>query len=260
MVAWYPFDEPVTGPSANLATQNAAAWYAGTPPTPGPGKVANALYFDGLTNFIDSADSIVTNFGPSGPNLNISCGFLGNPGDFSTCQGNFSIDVWVNLTGPVDSAPADIVETIVDKRDATPVGYSFALYRDNSYSTNTYILLQLGDVAHSYTSYRSSALTPAQLTTGPGVWHHLAVTANRAIPGKQLKFYFDGQPWGTAALTQTGTLVNNQVLRIGANGPSNGPIYYFYGALDELEIYNRVLLPWEVNNIYNAQSSGKCKP
>ena len=267
MVAWYPFDEPIgyAGPSsANIATQNAAAWDS-TPPTPVAGLVGNALQFDGLSNYIDSPDSIVTNFGPgSATPFNGSCGFSANAGDFSTCQGNFSIDVWVNLTGPLDVYPADIVETIVDKRDATPVGYSFGLYSNTAYSNNTYIILQLGDVANSYTTYRSAALTPAQLTVG--VWHHLAVTVNRStpFPPPTMSFYFDGAPANPGGLpvplTQIGSLVNNQVLRIGANGPMNGPIYYFYGDLDELEIYNRALTTPEVANIFGHGASGKCKP
>src|SRR5450755_4095942 len=65
MVAWYPFDEAVGNTSANLATGNTGVW-SPTPPTPVNGVVAGALNFNGINNYVDMPDSIVTNFGPAG--------------------------------------------------------------------------------------------------------------------------------------------------------------------------------------------------
>lgn len=246
MVAWYPFDEPTgPGPSANLATGNAAAWDS-TPPTPVAGMVGNALNFDGLSNYIDAPSTIITNFGPAG--LSQCPG-----GTYSTCQGDFSIDVWVNLNAAVQG-----VETIVDKRDATPIGYSFYLYRDTAYSNNTYIGVQLASSAEGYTNYFSKPLTPVQFAAN--TWYHLAVTVKRT--GK-INWYLNGaskNPNPNPSLIQIGSLVNNAQLRIGANGLYDGPINFFNGSLDELEIFNRVLKPPEVTAIYQAGTSGKCKP
>jgi hypothetical protein len=49
-------------------------------------------------------------------------------------------------------------------------------------------------------------------------------------------------------------------LRIGAAGAANGGGSNFNGALDEVQIFNRVLTGPEVQSIYNANSSGVCKP
>jgi hypothetical protein len=239
MVAWYPFDELAGPTSANLATQNTGVWSLTPPPIPGVGEVAGALNFGG-NSYVDTPDSIVTNFGPAGP-----CGVGG--GDYSTCQGNFSMDTWLNIT-----VLPNIVETIVDKRDATPIGYTFYLYRNTGFSPNVYLGVQLGD-STGFTSYSFSL----PILNKPGIWHHVAVTVNRL--GK-ITYYLDGAPKGTLVPTQILSLENKVPLRIGANGPANGGTSFFNGLLDELEIYNRVLTAAEVKAIFAAGPAGKCKP
>jgi Concanavalin A-like lectin/glucanases superfamily len=246
MVAWYTFDELAGPTSFDIAGGNMATWVSTPPPTPGPGEVLGGLNFNG-NSYADAPSTIITNFGPAG---GATCG----GGNFSTCQGNFSIDVWVNLNAAVQG-----VETIVDKRDTTPIGYSFYLYRNTFYSNNTYIGLQLAD-ASGYTNYFSKPLTPVQFTAN--AWYHLAVTVKRSsTPTPVIKWYLNGTlTHPNSAPTQIGTLVNKAQLRIGANGPYDGPINFFNGTLDELEIFNRVLTTAEVNAIWGAWSAGKCKP
>jgi hypothetical protein len=234
MVAWYPFDE-LNGPtSANLATQNSATW-SNPGPTPVAGEVAGALSFNGNNNYLQSPDSIATNFGPAGTS---PC----SGGDYSTCQGDFSIDVWINIP----SQPGG-VEVIVDKRSSAPVGYEFYLYSD-------YISFQLGD-ASGYTNYSSE-----KVKITPNVWHLLAVTVNRTS-ATGIKWYLDGVPKGTGNPTgHPGTLVNTSPLFIGATVPAWGLTSNFLGSMDELEIFNRVLTPTEIKAIYNAGANGKCQP
>jgi hypothetical protein len=264
MVAWYSFDQ--TGPlstagqytSANLATQNSGAWTSPTLPVAVvAGEVAGALNFNG-NSYIDTPDSIVTNFGPA---LAATC----SGGDYSTCQGNFSMDAWVNLT----TVPLSGVNVIFDKRNTSEIGYSFYLYgqpgEENGYP---WMGLQLGDRAHGYHNYGSAPLDPGTGNPNTGLvgltanaWHHVAVTVpRRGTTG--ILWYLDGYlvTSPTNIPTQTGTLVNNVPLRIGANGPANGGGSYFNGSLDELQIFNRVLTATEVLDIYNALSSGQCKP
>ena len=263
MVAWYPFDQ--TGPlnaagqftSANLATQNSAAWTSPTLPVAVAGEVSGGLSFNGNSH-IDAPDSIVTNFGPAG-------GATCAGGDYSTCQGNFSMDAWVNLT----TVPLSGVNVIFDKRPSSEIGYSFYLYgqpgEDGGYP---WMGLQLGDRAHGFTNYGSAPMGPGTGNPNTGLvgltanaWHHVAVTVpRRGTTG--ILWYLDGYlvTSPTNIPTQTGTLVNNVPLRIGANGPANGGGSYFNGSLDELQIFNRVLTATEVLDIYNALSSGQCKP
>jgi hypothetical protein len=239
MVAWYPFDELAGPTSANLATQNTGVWTSVPWPTPVPGEVAGGLKFNG-SNYIDTPDSIVTNFGPAGA---ATCG----GGDYSTCQGDFSVDVWVNI--PV--LPNGNPEVIVDKRDATPIGYSFYLYGNTFYSPYAWLGLQMGD-STGFANYGSPFLAGLK----KGTWHLVAVTVKRT--GK-ITWYLDGAAKGTSVPTQMGSLVNKVPLRIGANSPAWGGAY-FNGSMDELEMFNRVLTAAEIKAIYAAGLNGKCKP
>lgn len=259
MVAWYPFDEaPGSTTTANLATQNTGV-VAGAGTFTGS-HVLNFLNFDGSSAYVDSPSTIMTNFGPAG--------FFGGGGTCngpsgsaqglrSTCLGNFSIDTWIRTTGPTT------LMVIVDKRGGAPpsmLGYSF-------YVQQGFLGLQLADglaPAPGYTNYETPVLSPSIYD---GNWHHIAVTVSRLNPSR-ITFYHNGVcvPSGTGGCftanpsDRTGTLVNSSQLRVGvrtADPPLTG---WFQGDLDELEIYNRLLLQSEVNNIFTAGTDGKCKP
>jgi hypothetical protein len=236
MVAWYPLDESGGGFSANPATGNTGVW-SSSPPVPVPGMVGNALSFNGVNNYVDAPSSIVTNFGAVGTT---PC----RGGDFSSCTGDFTIDAWVNI--PVHPT---LPEPIVDKRGAGPIGYSF-------YINANRIGLQLADGTGlvGYDNYDSPGL---RFT--PGVWHHVAAAVKR---NSVIVWYFDGVAHGTTVPAHTGSLANDGILRIGANGPANpgGGSFPLNGMIDELEIYNRYLTGAEIKGIFNAGLNGKCKP
>jgi hypothetical protein len=84
-----------------------------------------------------------------------------------------------------------------------------------------------------------------------GTVYHIAVTSD----GSTIKFYVNGalvsQAPQPSALTP-----NTEVLQIGADPPFGNN---FDGFIDELTIYNRALLPAEVQTIFNAGSAGKCR-
>ena len=239
MVAWYTLDESGGGLSGNLATGNTGVWSSPPPIPVSTGKVGGALKFDGFSNYVEAPDTIVTNFGPAG---SATCG----GGDYSTCQGDFSVDAWVNI-------PAQpTTDTIVDKRDTTPIGYSFFLI---TYLGGPKLGIQLGD-STGYGNYLSPKLTGLTLNA----WHHVAATVRRTgSPNGVIRWYLDGVAHGTSVPGHPGSLVNKFPLRIGANGAAN-PGAFFNGMLDEVEIFNRVLTATEVQNIFLAGSSGKCRP
>jgi hypothetical protein len=257
MAAWYPFDG-LTGPSTNLATGNAAVWDSPTLPVYNPtGKVAGALNFNG-NSYIDAPDSIATNFGPAG-------GATCSGGDYSTCQGDFSIDVWINLNP--GALPLNGYYAIVDKGGtygSVTTGYIFYLYGyppdDNG---NPWMGLTLGDKKHGISDYGSTGLaSPSGVGITTGVWHHLAVTVSRKSPG--ILWYLDGNLLGPSTgpiPTQTGSLLNSEAMRIGGFNPSSfDGASNFDGSLDELQIFNRALTAREVANIFNAGAAGQCKP
>jgi hypothetical protein len=245
MVAWYPFDETVS-PSIDLATGSTVAW--GGTPSLMTGEVKGALNF--TNGYLDTPSSIITNFGPAG---STSCP---NFGDYSTCEGNFSIDAWINLA----ALPNGNVNVIVDKRTSGDIGYEFYIYgHPPDDGGNPWMGLQLGDKAHGYTNYGTAGLPT--LTTPLNVWHHVAVTVQReGSPGALITFYLDGASAGTAVPTQTGSLENTEPMRIGEQGAPNGGGSNFIGGLDELQLFNRVLTATEVKNIFTAGPAGQCKP
>jgi len=241
MVAWYPFDETSGTVSANLATGNAGTQIGS--PTPVPGKVAGALRFDGIDDYVDSPSTIVTNIGPAD-----------NPpfcsGAYSTCQGDFSIDAWIR----VDPAVGSSLVVILDKRGGTAPainGYHLVVVSGQ-------LLIQLADgtSAPGYTNQASPVLTPP-LTDGN--WHFIAVTVRRTSTSG-IVWYHNGVAFGTGDPTsRMGSLVNNSPLRVGARTTDTALTGFFHGDIDELEIYNRVLTPQEVFGIFQADAFGKCK-
>lgn len=250
MVAWYSFDDQTpTGPSTNLATQNAAVWDSPTLPVyNSSGKVAGALNFNG-NSYIDAPDSIVTNFGPAG---GATCG-----GDYSTCKGDFSIDVWIYLNP--GALPLSGLYTILDKRNSAGTGYLFYLYGDPAYDNgNPWMGLNLGDARHGATAYGSQGLaSPSGVGITTGSWNHLAVTVSRR---SGILWYFNGVQLGpeTTPITQTGSLLTTSPLRIGAFDADSGGGNYFAGSLDELQIFNTVLTGPQVAAIA-AAPVGQCK-
>lgn len=239
-VAWYPFDETSGTASANLATANTGVQIGS--PTPIAGEVGTALRFNGLNSYVESPSSIVTNIGPAdGPPF---CS-----GDYSTCQGNFSIDTWIRLDPAVGSG----FVVIVDKRGGSAPainGYHLGAFASA-------LLLQLADgVGTGFSNYVSPVLAPA-LTDGN--WHLIAVTVQRSSTSG-IRWYHNGVALGTSDPTdRKGSLKNNSPLRIGTRTADTSLTGWFRGDLDELEIFNRVLTPQEVFNIFQAGSFGKCK-
>ena len=85
-------------------------------------------------------------------------------------------------------------------------------------------------------------------------WTHLAMVYN----GSTLKLYANGAE--VFSVAKTGNLDNPISPPFGIGNRSTNPVTSFHGLIDEVEIFNRALNPDEVQRIYAANSSGKCKP
>lgn len=223
MVAWYPFDEP----PFTLSAAEFANWNNGASinaPTTIAGVVGNGLNFDGINDYVQSADQAWL-----------------NPG-----TGDFSIDAWIR--------PNAAAITIVDKRLGTvPTlrGYSF-------FVSGGRIGLQLADglTTPGFANYTSPILAPAVTN---GSWHHVAVTVRRTVT-TGITWYYDGVAVGNSNPTaRTGSLNNTSPLRIGTRTAVTPLTGWFRGGVDELEIFNRALSSAEVAGIFNAGANGKCK-
>lgn len=244
MVAWYPLDE-AAGTTAHELTQlgfgfpnplyNASPLdgkFYGSPTflTGSNGWVANALKLDGLNDYVEAANNPALNFG----------------------TGDFSIDCWVKIDHPNDTANA--IRVIVEKREQVSGsdyrGYSLFLYKGK-------LSLQLA--GGNYANYVSSLPVPAD-----GLWHFVAVTVDRNSVGT---FYLSQGTQGSFTIqTETfdptkvaGSLDNSRPLRIGSL-TLGGPTQLFKGSIDEVELFNRALAGYEIESLVSAGRYGKCKP
>ncbi|CCQ64609.1 hypothetical protein CWATWH0402_2229 [Crocosphaera watsonii WH 0402] len=88
------------------------------------------------------------------------------------------------------------------------------------------------------------------MSIADGQWHQVTVTVDRDshVGGK---FYVDGVHAYTFNPTgRQGSLSNNKSLTLGRRS-DNGSTGYFNGSLDEVMLFDRILLPHEVDDIYN---------
>ncbi len=145
---------------------------------------------------------------------------------------SITVDAWVNssnITG---------YQIIVSKYDgtlpATAEGY--------------YLRLNPGGVIDfTFRSTLQTTSTPVPANS----WVHIAGVSN----GTYSWIYLNGVVVAQGPRTGV-TSPNNLDLRIGSAATGG---LFFYGMLDEVEVFNRALSAGEIQSIYNASSLGKCK-
>ncbi len=237
MRAWWPFDEQNGSTTAkDIMGTNNVATYVGTPGNL-PGKVAGCISFNFPTRITDYL--VVKN----DPELNFMSGK------------DFSIDAWVQ---PTDFHGDDhkVKYIIVDKMayvGGIPYGYSF--YLDNLNG----LALEIADGTSPFPAIYRSSSHPFHIH---GDWYHVAVTVNRDIDAG-IKFYIDGILYGTEdPRPHQGDLTNTIDLHIAKGYDMYLPPYdfYFFGYLDEIEIFDRVLGEDEITDMYHSADCGKHKP
>jgi hypothetical protein len=236
MVAWWPMDETSNATSfqdiigGNNATPFNSPVGSAQGPQPVPGQVAGAMHFPKFGNGLSGS-----RVSPQGALVNIGAA-------------DFTIDAWVQ----VPPAPANRLHYIVNRFDTTQ-NKGYALYVISpGVVGNERLEFKWGDGTNV-----STVQTISPLTTGQ--WHQVAVTFARNVGGSALdiRLYVDGVQQGqqTGNPPGLGSLVNFVFLEIGWQpGTIDEPI-----TIDELEIFNRVLLQSEIQSIVNAGSGGKCR-
>ncbi len=204
------------GPTAADIIGSRDGTYIGTP-QPVAGVRGRALNFPTAGDQLEIAD----------PFGNLSFG----PGQ------DFSLDFWIRIPN------ASGTQTIFEKR----LAIAGQLHGYVVFVSNGLIGLQLSD--GTFFNYIST------VNVDDGGWHFITITVDRDNPGGLL-FYDNGVLVGPALnpTNRTGSLANNGPLVI--NLDTLGITQGFNGALDELEIYRRVLTPDEVAALFN---DGKCK-
>ncbi|HET9531724.1 MAG TPA: LamG-like jellyroll fold domain-containing protein, partial [Blastocatellia bacterium] len=98
-------------------------------------------------------------------------------------------------------------------------------------------------------------VVPGVLFTA-GQWYHVAVVYTTG----NLKVYVDGQQVDDFSYGQ-GALDGDNIIRIGFhnNDAGTGSRRFFKGLIDEASVYSRALSASEVQNIFDADSAGKCR-
>ena len=223
LVSWWPLDETSGTTTADIVNGNPGTLING--PVFTTGKVANALSFDGIDDFVEV---------PNDPSLN-----------FGT--GDFSINVWINPNVVIEPQ----TESIVVKGDlslSTRKGYGLFI---EGFETLFQLFFTMGDGTFAG-GFVSTPLIPA------GNWTHVAVTVDRDQSNGG-KIYIDGSlVLIFDPLNAPGSISNTAPLFIGRS--TGGDIDIFFdGLIDEVEIYNRALSASEIQTIFNTGSAGKCK-
>jgi hypothetical protein len=220
MVSWWPAD----GNTDDIAGRNSGTLQGGAGYV--PGMVGQAFSFVAEGDGVEVRDAGNLNFGAA-----------------ASAGADLSIDAWI-----ATSSTARVL-SIVDKRSGASgsqaTGYTLFLYEGR-------LAFQLGD--GTFFNYISPSSLP---DFRDGAWHHVAVTVDRtsAIGGS---LYVDGAVVLTFDPTnRLGSLTNREPLFIGRHAASPGAT--FIGRIDEVEVFSRALTAGEVEAIFAAGSSGKCK-
>jgi len=240
MVAWYPLDEQS-----------------------GVGIVYDVADWDDNGNTLDANGSPTTISATPGPTagpvpvtsppLNLASGKVGSAlyfygpylevplpaTDLNFGKGDLSIDAWI---WPVQVGQG-LIQPIVDRLDLTnQKGYAF-------YVEDGLLRFRMGNGTFA------GATSTGSVTYG--TWNHVAVTVNRSDPLSGVKFYINGAPSGFGPPV-SGNSDSAQAVWIGKSRLSP-PAGFGEIAIDELEIFNRVLSPQEIQSIFQVDKEGKCK-
>ncbi len=218
---WWPLDETSGLTALDLTGDNNGS-LEGTLPTPGPGKVAGALVFDG-NNYVEVLDD------------------LDNDLDMSNVD--FSIDAWIQ-TSATDAM------LIVDKRDKDSFpeqGYALAVKSD-------------GKLRFRMAAAGTVVTVDSAVAVNTGDWTFVAVTVDRNV-SDGIKLYVNDEPVVTGnPMPAAGSLGNDQPLRFGRT-TDNANAAPFVGSIDEVELWKgRALTADEILEIHDRDTDGKCKP
>jgi hypothetical protein len=136
-------------------------------------------------------------------------------------------------------------QTILQKRSAANVGgYVFETTAAPFTANSLQFVIMIGGV------YKVAAAPPNVLT--PGVWQHVAARYD----GSSMSIFVNGAQ--VISMPQSGAIdTSNSPIVIGRNVVNNATTQ---GLIDEIAVYNRALPIAEIQAIFAAGTTGKCKP
>ena len=201
-------------------------------PAPSPGRVNQALRFDGAASGLAVAAD----------------------GRFDWGQwDSFSIEFWLRRPGACAGGTADFNEVVAGRVD--PAG-SLAWWVGVSCQHGGRARFVIRD-SDSDNSDTADVVSQTPLTGGD--WHHVAVV--RDWPALDVRVYVDGRLEGAAlGVFSSGLSSATAPLDVGRLNLSHG--FHVEGTIDELAVYNRPLVDGEIRQHFALGSQGRtyCRP
>ncbi len=183
------------------------------------GKVRQAFSFDGIDDYVVVPDS---------PSLDITT--------------QFTLDAWVYSKGNPGGWPDKAIISKVGGSGGNN-GYQMGLTPDGANWKVFCIFNANGE------GWPANFVVGGTVTNN--VWYHIACTYDN----NDLKIYVNGILVGAKNVGAKSVVNSSSTLRISGDDNDHA---YFYGYIDEPEVFNRALTAEEIATIYNAGSSGKC--
>ena len=176
----------------------------------------------------------------------------------------FSIDAWIRTT----NASGNMF--VVAKRQEVAPFNGYAVMIDNGqvpkcYATDPtppgagWLQILLDGSVTSDCPRDHAIIVYGKTSVNDGLWHHIAATYDGSSTAAGVALYVDGVVQTNLVIADTlgaNSITNSEGFAIGA-GSGNGP-QPFSGDIDEIDVFNRVLSPAEIQAIVNAGTAGKC--
>lgn len=186
------------------------------------GEVGPAFAFDGVDDFVKV---------PASSSLDVGAG------------GGFTIETWVNTSDVVAWQP------LVEWNNGSAFGVHLWLNVGGE-SGGIY-----ANIVGTDGVWR--IITSGESRLQPNVFHHVALTFDKASGLTQL--YLDGIPTGKPRTFPGVTPQTSSDLYLGRRPGGGSPVTQFFGALDEVSIYDRALTQSEIEATARAARAGKCR-
>ena len=180
-----------------------------------PGKIGQAISFNGINNVVVVPNSPTLNFGSTG---------------------SFTISTWMKST---QSGFGVIVD---DRRnnDGVYAGYSI------EDSSGTLIARIRDNSGHDVPVVATS-------NVNNGVFHHIVFTVDRSTQTEKL--YLDNTLQATASISNVGDTNSPYFLTFGGDTPPNTLVNFYSGIIDQVRIYGRSLSTSEIQNLFTETRS-----
>jgi hypothetical protein len=230
LMGWWTFDGSTlvtnVADSSGRANNGNLTNFPATTSAVVAGKIGQGLNFDGVDDYVSVTNQTDFNYDRTD---------------------SFTLSAWVYRRTSVTE------DAIVGKNDSGFHGYTLWLPPDGGQCSGN----GAGCASLSISGTATLSMNTPVNSVPLNVWTHIVATYSGTSIASGVKMYINGasQTLSTQAAPATGSALHSDPLRIGTDFPAQGD--EFNGKIDDVRIYNRVLTPAEVAELYNTTSGGK---